>query len=308
MDLKQLNVFRCVYEERSFSKAAERLGLSQPTVSGHIKALELSFGVPLLDRLGRKTLPTRAGEFLYRHSRPMLDMRRVVVESMGRFLDRLEGELQIAASTIPGEYILPRFLGEFHQSYPGIRIRLEISDSRAVLREVRAGHVELGVAGARVTDRDLEFQTITSDRLVLAASTSVSWANAAAVSLVDLLKEPLVIREPGSGTRMVMERKLAEIGHRVDEFNVVAELGSTTAIKEAIKAGVGWSIVSALALESEAARGTIAEIPIRELEHLERSFYTVVNTRRSRSPICETFLEMLTAELAAGAPVPSDQK
>ncbi len=304
MDLKQLEVFRNVCEERSFSKAAIRLGLTQPTISGHVKTLEQFFGCQLLDRLGRKTVPTRAGELLYRQCLKMFDLKRVIVDRMGRFLDKLEGELHAVASTIPGEYLLPPFVGRFHKTYPGIRIRLEISDSRAVCQSVKEGRHELGFVGARVPERDLEFRRLATDKLMPVIAPVGSWSSVREASLGSLKREPLVIRQPGSGTRMIMERHLNEQGYSLEEFNVVAELGSTAAIKEAIKTGVGWSIISNLAIRSETAAGLLRPIRVSGIRSMERSFFVVVNTRRNPSPICETFLDLLSLEL----PVPASQE
>jgi DNA-binding transcriptional LysR family regulator len=215
---------------------------------------------------------------------------------MDRFLNRLGGQLNLGASTIPGEYLLPPLLGQFHQTFPHIQVILKISDTRAIIEEVEEGRVELGFVGARVADRHLEFKKFAADRLILVVPSTLTWKKKKAISLQDLLKEPLLIREPGSGTRIMFERKLDELGHRLDDFNVVAELGSTTAIKEAIKAGVGASVLSHLAVKTELAAGLVRAVHIREMKNLERHFFTVINTKRIRSPLCEAFLEHLQLE------------
>jgi DNA-binding transcriptional LysR family regulator len=300
MDLRQLEVFRAVCEERSFSRAAERLGLTQPTVSGHIKALERFFGAPLLDRLGRRTAPTRVGEFLYRQSQQLLELKRLALEGMSRLLGGLEGDLRLGASTIPGEFLLPELIGRFHASHPKIRIAVEISDSRGVIEAVGAGRVDLGFAGARLEDGGLEFTPFAFDHLVLAVPGAGRWAKARSAALEELRTAPLVIRERGSGTRSVIEERLGELGYALKDFNVVAELGSAAAVKEAIKAGVGWSIVSDISLRTETAAGVIRTLPIAGVEPWRRDFYVVLDPRRTTSPTAETFLGVVSPG-AAGA-------
>jgi DNA-binding transcriptional LysR family regulator len=291
MDLRLLEIFCCVFEERSFSKAARRLYLTQPTVSGHIKSLEEYFGARLFDRLGREIKPTRAGQLLYEHGHEIVRMKRAMTERMSRFLNRLEGRLHLGASTIPGEYLLPPLVGQFRDAFPHVQVTVKISDTKGVVDDVEDGRVELGFVGARVADQHLEFKSFASDRLILVVPRTPAWRKRKSVSLPDLVREPLVIREPGSGTRIMFERKLHELGHRLDEFNVVAELGSTTAVKEAIKAGVGVSILSHLSVKTELEAAIVREVRIAEIETIERSFFTVVNTKRLKSPLCEAFLE-----------------
>ncbi|RMG50821.1 MAG: LysR family transcriptional regulator [Acidobacteria bacterium] len=295
MDLRLLEIFCCVYEERSFSRAAQRLHLTQPTISGHIKSLEEYFGISLFDRLGREVRPTRAGELLYEHGHRIVDMKRRAIEGMHRFLGRLEGDLHLSTSTIPGEYLLPSMLGRFRKRYPHIRVAMTISDTQAVIAQVERGDIEIGIVGARVNDSTLQFREFATDRLILVAPRTDRWDRIRALSLDQLRNEPLLIREPGSGTRIVLERTLARYGYQLGDFNVVAQLGSTTAIKEAIKANVGLSILSHLAVQTEMAAGLMKAIRIREIKRLERHFFIVTNRRRTKSPLSEAFLEFLAS-------------
>ncbi|MCP3960430.1 MAG: LysR family transcriptional regulator [bacterium] len=305
MDLRLVEIFCCVYEEKSFSKAAERLGLTQPTISGHIKALEEYFEAPLFDRLGRAIGPTAAGDVLYEHGRRIVEMKRVTIEAMDCFFNRLEGRLRLGASTIPGEHILPAIIGRFREAYPRIQVSLAIHDTREIVDWVTRGEVELGFVGAQLANPRLEFREFTADRLMLVAPPTAFWEPYdQGISLDELRKAPLLLREPGSGTRMILEQRLFELGHRLDEFQVVAELGSTTAIKEAVKAGLGASFVSSLSVEDELKEGWMRRIPTRIAEELKRSFYRVTNVERSSSPLREAFLAYLSLdaeEVARGA-------
>lgn len=292
IEIWQIEVFCAVYEERSFSRAADRLELAQPTVSGHIKALESLFGMPLLDRLGRETVPTLAGDLLYRHGLRMLEARRHALEEMSQVAGGVEGKLRIVASTIAGEFLLPEILARFGRRWPKVRVEAAIGDSREVLRAVEEGRVDLGLAGA-VLDSDLDFTPFASDRLVLTVPASERWAEVAAVSLDELRSAPLVLRERGSGTRAAIERHLAEHGLRLADFQVAAELGSTSAVKEAVRCGLGWSILSELAVRTEVAAGLLRTPSIAGIEPWRRDFYVVRDRRRSAPPTVAGFLELL---------------
>ncbi len=293
LDLRLLEIFCAVYEERSFSRAAARLYLTQPTVSGHIQTLERTLGVRLFDRLGRDILPTAAGELLYEDARRLPELRRTIAERMSRFLGRLEGELRLGASTIPGEYLVPGILKGFRHMYPQVKVRVTISDTERVIEDVERGRVELGIVGARREHRDLEFRAFASDRILLVAPSDRQWAGTRVLSLSALKSMPLLIRERGSGTRAVLEQKLAELGCSLEEFDIVAELGSTSAIKQAVIQGVGLSFLSALAVEHELKCRLLRAVRLRELPLLERPFFLVRHRRRTLAPLSEAFLTFL---------------
>lgn len=291
MDLRLLEIFCSVYQERSFSRAADKLHLTQPTVSEHIRTLEEQFNVKLFDRLGKSIQPTKAGELLYSYGRQVLELKRAAVEGMKKFLNRLEGELVIGASTIPGEYILPRIIAAFHREHAGVEVVLRISDTKGVTSWLLAGEVEAGFVGARIDDHSLAFEEFASDRLVLAVPNQREWRQVSSISLDKLREKPLVIREPGSGTRAMFERQLAQHGYSLDDFKVVAVVGSTNAVKEAIKAGIGVSVLSSLAVRGELASRLFKQVQIKEIKSPRRSFYIAVDKRRLASPICQAFLE-----------------
>src|SRR5437867_81537 len=298
MDLRLLEIFCAVYEEGGFSKAGSRLHLTQPTISGHIKSLEEYFGTPLFDRLGRIIQPTAAGELLYEQSRFIQERKKSITERMSKFLNGLEGKLHIGASTIPGEYLLPPIIGRFHKAYPKVEISMAVSDTQSVLRDVERRRVELGFAGARLEDGDLQFEKFASDRLILVVPNNKTWAGINSISLKELLEVPLVVREPGSGTRAIFERKLLELRHTLGEFNIVAQLGSTAAIKQGVTANVGISITSSVAVQHETSCGLMKEVKIREIKSLERDFFIVRNRKRTPSPTCEALLEMVLGKKA----------
>jgi len=291
LDLNLVEVFCCVVEEGSFSKAAEKLLLSQPTVSGHIKNLEMFVGTPLLNRLPKQIVMTRAGELLYRHGRAILSEKKSAVRELTRFVNHLEGGLVMCGSTIPAEYLLPPIVAAFHQRFPGVKVEVRISDSKRACEEVLANNAELGFVGAKFEVVGIEFRYFASDELELIAPNTKEWQDVESISLDEMARKPLLLRESGSGTRLTFERML---GRRVDTLNVVGCFGSTNAIKEALKARLGVSVLSTLAVSWELERGLFKVVKIKGLESMKRDFYIVINRKLSLSPLAESFLECLT--------------
>jgi len=293
VDLKLLEIFCCVYDEGSFSRAAERLGLTQPTISEHIKSLETYFNTPLFDRIGRRIRPTGAGELLYSRGRSIVEMKQSVVDVMQHYLNGAHGELRIGASNIPGEYLLPRVIGRFHATHPNVRVVVNIGDSEQIIDGVMEGRYEIGFVGSRPRQPGLELEKFASDRLVLAAPRGKSWAQIEEIALQELMRMPLLVRERGSGTRVEVENWLHSHGVALADFNIVAEMGSTAAIKEAIRENVGASIMSDLAVAADVAAGRMRIIPIREMGTLDRDFFRVIDPRRVASPVRGAFLDVV---------------
>ena len=209
MDLRRLEIFAKVAELRSFSRAAEALALTQPTVSEHVRSLEDQLGVQLLDRLGRGAAPTPAGVLLLGYARRILSLAREAQQAIDQFQGRMTGELVVGGSTIPCEYVLPALVGQFKAKYPDISISLLIGGSRQVGEWVEDGHVEVALVGARPALRTLEARELMGDDLVVVVPTGHPWSGRAAVTLEELRGEPLILRERGSGSRETMEAELA---------------------------------------------------------------------------------------------------
>ncbi|HWX42961.1 MAG TPA: selenium metabolism-associated LysR family transcriptional regulator [Blastocatellia bacterium] len=292
LELNLIEVFCAVYEECSFSKAAGRLRCSQPTVSGHIKNLENYIGARLFDRLPRRIVPTRVGDVLYRRGRAMLNEKEAAINELMKFLGAIEGSLALCSSTIPGEYLLPRIVASFHGKYPGVSIEIRISDSEAVCRDLLEGSCELGFVGARPDMLGLEMRPFASDRLALVVPNDAEWSRVRSIDLDSLGTKPYLAREPGSGTRSEFEKIT---GRAIDRFNVVGYFGSTTAVKEGIKAGVGVSVLSMLAVKFEIEAGLLKTVDIEGAEAMERDFYAAYNKNLTLSPVAEAFLDFATA-------------
>ena len=294
MDLRQLEVFARVVDTRSFSRAAEALRLTQSTISEHVRLLEEEVGARLFDRLGRETVPTRAGELLYGYAQRLLALRAEAQQALQQFLGQISGGLTVGASTIPGEYVLPPLIGAFREKFPQVSIALHIGDSREIADAVVEGRVELGLIGARPEQRTLQAVELMPDELVVVVPPGHAWFGRKLVTLDELKPEPLIVREPGSGSRQALETALDEAGPGLGGLRVIAEMGSTSAIKQAVKAGVGLSIMSKRAVEEECRHGLLWCLTIKDLR-FTRHFYVVTHTGRSRSPLCQAFLDFLLA-------------
>jgi len=295
MDLRRLEIFAKVAELGSFSRAAQALSLTQPTVSEHVRALEDELGVQLLDRLGRGAATTRAGQLLLGYAQRMLTLSREARQAIDQFQGRLSGELVVGGSTIPGEYVLPALIGQFKAKQADISIVLLIGDSRQVTEWVDDGRVELAVVGARPGQRTLEARELMADELVVVVPAEHAWARRETVTLAEVQVEPMVVRERGSGSRQALERALDAGGTSLAAFRVVGEMGSTQAIKQAVRAGVGISLISRRAVEDECRAGIVVCLKIARLD-VRRGFYLVTHRDRTRSPLGLAFLAFLESQ------------
>jgi len=292
-DLRQLEIFCKVVELGSFTQAAEAVHLAQASVSERIANLERVVGAPLLDRLGRETVTTAVGQRLYERAVELLAAKRSISLEIEGLLGVERGTLLVGASTIPGEYILPERIARFRESSPGVLVRVLAGDSTEVIGMVERGDVELGFVGSASDRESLGFEPIWDDRLVLAVPAGHRLAGRKSIRVDQLRDEQFVMREPGSGTRQTIERALGESGSgEAPELAVVAELGSTAAVKQAVVQGLGVSILSRRALDLEIASGAVRALRVQRLP-LDRHVYLAVDERRTRSPICERFVEFL---------------
>jgi DNA-binding transcriptional LysR family regulator len=293
-DLRQLEIFRSVVELQSFSRAAEKVFLAQASVSERIATLEDLVGTKLLDRLGRQVVPTKAGEVLYKHAVLLLDMKQTAAMEMEDFLGLKRGEIRMGGSTIPGEYILPRIIGPFHERFPGISVTVTISDTSDIERRVIEGDLEIGVIGSKSRNRVLLVKEMWKDELVLAVPGDHPWAGRDEVPTEEIVRQPFILREIGSGTlRMTGEYLDGVIPGGIDSLQTVARFGSSTAVKEGIKAGVGISILSIRAIETELAAGVLKSVKVKGID-MSRSFYVIRDRRRIASPACRAMLDFLT--------------
>jgi DNA-binding transcriptional LysR family regulator len=295
MDIRKLDVFCKVVELKSFTRAAEAVLLSQPTVSEHIRNLEQELNQKLVDRLGREVAPTPAGRILYDYACNILRIHQEAVEAVEKYSGRLAGKMLIGCGTIPGTYILPELISRFRKIHPAIKMTLRINSSRIIAEQVMTGALSLGVVGARWSESGLQWTKVFIDELILAIPPNHPWSSLKCISLEKIVTEPFIIREPDSGTRRVIAQFLKANGLREADLQEVAEIGSTAAIKEAVKRGIGISIVSKRSILDSVKSGLMAAVSFDGLQ-LERPFYLVHRKNKAFPPVVVAFRDYLLAQ------------
>lgn len=297
-NFRELEIFSRVIELESFSKASQTVFLAQASVSERIRTLEQKVGTRLLDRMGRKVVPTSAGELLYKHAIILLEMKETATLEMESFLGLEQGEIFMGASTVPGEYILPEVISQFNRKHKKISVNLAIADSNEIETRVLSGELELGIVGSKSRDAKLIYQELWKDELVLAIPQKHPWSKRKSISVEDLGKEPFIMREKGSGTLEILESYLNDMpGGGVHTLKVSARFGSSTAVKEGIRSGLGLSIVSSRAIKTEVTAGLLKSLKIKGIS-MSRNFYLIRNRLRIASPSCKAMLDFLLASAA----------
>ncbi len=297
MSLRELRTFLRVVERKSFTLAAKDLHLSQPAVSLQIRSLEEEYGTELLDRSGQEIIPTASGQVLVEYAERILalhDESRQEVDKLNRLV---RGTLEIGASTGPGEHILPQLLGRFKADYPQINILLRIAGTEEIIEEVRRRILEVGIVGAKLTDRDLEFEPFVKDELTIIANPQHRWARRESVKLDDLRREPFILQQPGAGIRTMLEEGLNNIGLELNDLNVRMELGLQESVKTAVADGLGIGIISRFAVRHEVASGALVELPVRDLPDFREEFYLVRSRKKKLSRLTAEFLSFAKANL-----------
>ena len=293
LDLHKLEIFYWVAEHKSFSQAAELLSLRQPTVSAHVQELEKTVGGKLLYRIPGKVSLTPLGLMLAERAKQLLGFKRETIAAVEQFHGTLSGELWVGGSSIPGEYILPQKLGEFIHKYPRVKPILRIGDSAGIVTDLLEGKVEIGFVGFKGDDDRLLFEKVWDDEMVVAVPKGHPWSKRKTIEVADLRSEKFISREHGSGTLDSLRHLLAKRKRPEYELlNISMELGSTEAVKEALMAGYGFSILSRISIQHELDDGNIVEVAIRGLK-MERGFYEVFHSRRLLHPIAQTFRDFL---------------
>jgi DNA-binding transcriptional LysR family regulator len=288
MDTRQLAAFCAVVERRSFSQAAERLGVTQPAVSLQVRALESRLGQRLIDRSGRRVEPTEAGWRLYRSAQRLLQLEEQLIEDVRGDGARLRGTLAIGASTGPGAHLVPLLLCEFQREHPDLRVALAISDTHAVIERVVERELELGVVGARRRHRSLIFEPLVIDEIVLAVPPD-HHAAGGEISIEELRGENLIVMQEGAGVRQVVDEELRRAGLRLRGVEPKLELGLQESVKSAVAAGYGVSFISRSAVEGELRAGTLATVRVEGLEPA-RQIYVVRARGRAPTRAVEAFL------------------
>ena len=298
MDTRQLAAFCAVVERKSFSQAAERLGVTQPAVSLQVRGLEKRLGTQLLDRSGRRVEPTEAGLRLYRGAQRILALEDQIVADVTTSSEGdLSGDLVLGASTGPAAIAVPLLLCEFQRENPAVRVFLTVSDTHAVVERVAARELELGIVGAARRHRGVRFEPFFSDEVILACPPGHRFAGRT-ISLEELRDESLVLMQEGAGVRQVIEDAVRRQGVRLRDLDVRLELGLQESVRAAVEAGYGVTFISRTAVEAGLEAGTLAEAQVEGMA-ASREISLASATGRTRSRVADAFVEFARGRLSA---------
>ncbi len=286
---RRLQVFFTVARLLSFTKAAETLHMTQPAVTFQVRQLEEYFNTRLFDRTHNRISLTDAGNLVYGYAEKIFDLYNEMENMIKDMTGEISGSLTIGASTTIAEYMLPSLLGDFRKRYQDVVIHLKVSNTEGVVSMVENNVIDLGVVEAPVGNKNLVVETCRNDRLVAIVPNGHPLASHDVVHLDELLEYPFICREEGSGTREVIEEYICHAEGCKDGLNVAMELGSPEAVKGAVEAGMGISIVSEATIAKEVQLGTLAAV---ELDPpMERPFSFVHQKQKFRVRVMDELLE-----------------
>jgi len=291
MDSK-LKIFYTVAQLKSFTRAAEVLGLTQPGVTFQIRNLEREFDVRLFDRGSHKIALTRAGKVLLKHTEAILEEYDRAKEEVGRIGGKRLGDIRIGIASLLGKYYLPRLIGHYKQKNPGVNIIMLVGNSGKLIQDFKDSLIDIAIVSEPFSSKNFVVKSFLEDELVVIVEPRHEWAHRQYIELEDLLIEPFVVREPGSGTREVLKEFLNARNMSMRDFNVILTLGSSEAVKSAVESGVGYGIVSNIAVRREVEAGLLKNIRIKGVT-LKRRFLIAYSPEHYKKELIRDFLDFL---------------
>ncbi len=291
MNLNLFKTFVKVVETQNLSKTAQEFGLSQPAITKQIQSLEDYYGVLLLERSGRSLKTTEAGDTLYQYSKDIIKLLDRTEKVMEEVSASRRGRLNLAASTIPGQYILPQLIKKYKDKFPNVSIGLNIGDTEEVFYQVAEREIDVGVVGGWVKNRKIEGFAWLEDELVLVVPEHHKYAQLTSIKMSELINEKWVIRSKGSGTRQAVKEILDINGIKIEDLHVFLEVGSTETVIASVESGMGISIVSKWALNKEPYR-KVRGIKIID-QGAVRNFYVIYPKQKSRRKTVDSFLDFI---------------
>ncbi len=294
VNLKHLETFITVAELQSFTAAARRLYMSQPAVSFQIKSLEEDLQVTLFQRGDKKLTLTAAGKIIYPEAKKMVIRYQKIKSGIDDLRGLKTGHLVVGASTTPGEYLLPLLAGGFRKKYPGISVSLRVAGSGQVFQWLKDREIDIGITGSAAPGSWVSCRPWLEDELVLIAPPDHPWAGRESVSVGEMLEEPFILREAGSGTRRSFEQKMGQVGVDPARINIALELGSTRAVITAVRAGLGVSVVSRWAARDSLELGKVKEL--KTPLDMKRPLYLICGRYSLDSSVVEEFLSFIGNE------------
>lgn len=292
MEDHKLRVFCAVAETKSFSKASELIHLTQPAVSLQIQAMEELYETRLFDRSGNSINLTPAGEILYKRAKEILALYAEAQHNISEITGAIKGSLSIGASSTIGNYLLPHIIAAFKKKVPQVNISLVVNNTKVITERLNAGEIDIALVEGDVSKQRFSVETLLSDELVVIMSPAHHWTERRNVPAIELTKEPIIMREEGSGTRQIILKHLEEHGIKLDQLKIALVMGSTEAIKGAVEEGLGVSIVSAWAARKNLKQGPIKSTTFKDLK-FNRNFSIISPKRNYSTHTAREFLNFL---------------
>ncbi|MBN2239634.1 MAG: LysR family transcriptional regulator [Dehalococcoidales bacterium] len=292
MNLDHLKTYIEIIKTGSFSEVAKRLSISQPAVSFQIQKLEQDLGVRLIDRRQKKLTLTEPGKRLQRFAETVQDEYQSLLADMNQLREEVVGDLVVTASTIPGDFILPPVLSEFKKLHPGVKIQVVVSDSGQVIENVENGSYDVGFCGVTPENGDMESIRIGGDEIVLIVAAGHPFAEQERVSFIELLDEPMIVREESSGTQKNVMALLKQAGYDAGSCKIELILGTTEAVVSAVEAQSGIAFVSSFAIKKSLSLGLVKTVQVENLT-MKRDFYCIYRKERMASRLLEEFVSFI---------------
>lgn len=292
MEDHKLRVFCAVAETKSFSKASELIHLTQPAVSLQIQAMEELYETRLFDRSGNTINLTPAGEILYKRAKEILALYAEAERNISEITGAIKGSLNVGASSTIGNYLLPGILSAFKRKVPQVNISLVVSNTKTITEKLNAGEIDIALVEGDVSKQRFAVESLIADELVVIMSPAHPWAERRNIPAIELTKEPLILREEGSGTRQIILKHLEEHGLKQDQLRIALVMGSTEAIKGAVEEGVGVAIMSGWAVRKWLKQGLLRATTFKDLK-FTRSFSIISPKRNYSTHTAKEFLNFL---------------
>jgi DNA-binding transcriptional LysR family regulator len=294
MDIKQLESFITVVNEKSFSRAAEKLFMTQPTITNHIQNLENELETTLLNRTNKNISLTDSGKILFEHAVNIINIKETVQYELNKLKGKIEGHLAICSSSIPSQYILPPIMKSFTDEFPGVTFSINQKNSLHVIEEIMSGHINYGIVGGKYDYASLEYIDFFDDHLVLAAPSPKKYLGDPYTTLdfSTLATEKFLVREEGSSTRRLIENGLKQLHKKVSHLNAISYVEDNETIKQLVSLNVGISFISEIAIKKEIALNLITPYLVKDMP-LNRKFYFVYHKNRYLSPLDQAFRDYI---------------
>lgn len=290
-----LTVFKTVADKRSFSQAAKALHISQPAISLQIQSLEETLGARLFDRNNKRVVLTQAGRTFYKYATQIIEMYEQSQKEIAELTGLVKGKIKIGASLTIGEYVLPKIAGHFVKDHPEVNMSINIANTEEITKNLLTNALDIGLVEGPIKHSDLIIEKFMDDELVVIVPVNHPWAKRDFIPAENLLSQPFIMREEGSGTRQIMEDKLADFSIKPEDLQIIMELGSTQAIKEAVEVGLGISIISKWAIKKDLKFNNLGMTRV-ENGPFNRSFNLVYNKHHFLTQATETFIKLLKSD------------